>query len=155
MKKYLEEQLKEYEHYILQRGEEFKGSSLTLEEKQELLNLDCSCDILTNYDYEDFNNHQYDLGSYYFCKDILRKLKENKSITDRKSFDIAISIQNNINWENWKDDNGKYFTVNQVLSNKIEHSKEQLNEDDHVEIIDTLEMLKNVLKLVDIEKFTI
>jgi len=66
---------------------------------------------------------------------------------------IASRIHNNINWENWEKEGTEfteYFTINEVLWNRIQWLKDDLTEE-QTEELDTLKMLENVLNLINIE----
>ncbi len=68
------------------------------------------------------------------------------------SKEITFKIQKNINWDNWLKADGKPMHTNDVLNCKITHIEEHFNyEDEHSEHLDTLEIMKKVLKLVNID----
>jgi len=63
--------------------------------------------------------------------------------------EIALKIYHSIDWENWKDEEGNYFTVNQVLQNKINGF---LETSENPELDNLLGTFETVLNLIDIEK---
>jgi hypothetical protein len=59
---------------LLQRGADWKGSALTLEEIDCLLDINSyDSKIFQQYDNEDQLNHEHDLGGYYACKNLLEQ----------------------------------------------------------------------------------
>ena len=87
------------------------------------------------------------LNEYEMTK---QSVKETPTEAEEKANDIIENLNNEISWDNWQGEKGKYFEIEDVFYSRLEWLRDFINNntivDDKEEHFETIDMLIKYLK---------